>query len=201
MLLDGGYVTKRHQRMHNKQFPTAADVASFCSTVRAQAFPHHELYRIFFYDCEPYTGRQNNPVSGSMVDFSKSPQAVKHRSLLDALEQTPDFAVRRGELVFRGWKLGPATLRSIVPGQQPNPLTATSFLPDVIQKGVDMRIGPDIAALALKRLATSVVLVTGDSDMIPAMRFARREGLRVYLHTMGFSGVRSELKAHADIVL
>ena len=49
-----------------------------------------------------------------------------------------------------------------------------------------MRIGLDVAALALKRLVGAVVLVSGDADMVPALRFARREGLRTYLHTMGF---------------
>ena len=200
MLLDGGYVTKRFRRLH-RRFPSASDVATLCSTIRASSFPQCELYRVFFYDCEPYTGTENNPISGSPVDYSKTKIATQYRSLLDGLEHTPDFAVRRGDVLFHGWKLGDATLRSITPGSPPPALTERSFVPDLSQKGVDMRIGLDIAALSLKRLVSSVVLVTGDSDMVPAMRFARREGLRVYLHTMGYGGVRSELKAHADIVL
>ena len=63
-----------------------------------------------------------------------------------------------------------------------------------------MRIGLDLAALALKRLVETVVVVTGDADMVPAMRFARREGLRVGLCTLGVQ-VRSDLGAHADFVL
>ena len=47
-----------------------------------------------------------------------------------------------------------------------------------------------------------LVLVSGDSDMVPAMKFARREGVRIFLHTLGnATGVREELKAHADVVL
>ena len=64
-----------------------------------------------------------------------------------------------------------------------------------------MRIGLDIASLALKRLVSAVVLVTADSDLVPAMKFARREGLRVYLDTLGGGWVRPELKVHADRVL
>ena len=64
-----------------------------------------------------------------------------------------------------------------------------------------MRIGLDLAALALKRLVTTVVIVTGDADMIPAMKFARREGLRVGLCRLGFSGIRRALRAHADFIL
>jgi uncharacterized LabA/DUF88 family protein len=68
------------------------------------------------------------------------------------------------------------------------------------QKGVDLRIGLDIATLSLRRIADTAVLVTGDSDLVPAMKFARREGLRVYLQSLGHY-VRRELKAHADYLL
>ncbi len=39
-----------------------------------------------------------------------------------------------------------------------------------------------------------------NSDFVPAMKFARKEGLRVYLESLGH-GVRRELKAHADYCL
>lgn len=39
--------------------------------------------------------------------------------------------------------------------------------------------------------------VTGDSDLVPAFEFARREGLRVFLCHLGH-GIKRELKAHAD---
>jgi len=67
------------------------------------------------------------------------------------------------------------------------------------QKGVDMRIGLDIAWLSIKRIVDSVVLITGDSDFVPVMKFARKEGIRVYLETLRHP-VRRELKVHADIV-
>ena len=62
-----------------------------------------------------------------------------------------------------------------------------------------VRIGLDMARLSLQRLVSTVVVVTGDSDLVPAFKFARREGLVVYLETLGH-GVRRELKAHADLV-
>jgi uncharacterized LabA/DUF88 family protein len=65
---------------------------------------------------------------------------------------------------------------------------------------VDIRIGLDIAWISLKRIANVLVLVTGDSDFVPVMKFSRREGLKVYLGTLGHP-VRRELKAHADVVL
>jgi len=68
------------------------------------------------------------------------------------------------------------------------------------QKGVGMKIGLDLAWIALKRIVDAIVLIAGDADFVPALKFARKEGLRVYLETLGHS-VRRELKAHADVVL
>ncbi|MCC7385225.1 MAG: NYN domain-containing protein [Deltaproteobacteria bacterium] len=45
-----------------------------------------------------------------------------------------------------------------------------------------------------------LVLVTGDSDFVPPVKFARREGILVYLEALGH-GVRPELKAHCDRTL
>ena len=54
--------------------------------------------------------------------------------------------------------------------------------------------------MALKQIVRCMVVATGDSDMIPAFKFVRREGVRVLLDHMGLS-VRPELKIHADQVI
>jgi uncharacterized LabA/DUF88 family protein len=64
-----------------------------------------------------------------------------------------------------------------------------------------MRIGLDIASLALKRLVEDILLVTADADMIPAMKLARRKGLRVLLHLLETPSRRDELLIHADRTL
>jgi hypothetical protein len=38
-------------------------------------------------------------------------------------------------------------------------------------------------------------ILTGDSDLVPAMKLARREGLRVYVDTLGSVQVRPELRS------
>ncbi|MEJ1967108.1 MAG: NYN domain-containing protein [Rhizomicrobium sp.] len=53
---------------------------------------------------------------------------------------------------------------------------ANDFVPNIQQKGVDLRIGLDIARLALREMVNIIVVVTGDSDLVPAFKFARREG-------------------------
>ncbi len=198
LLLDGAFVTGQ-LKTTNKSLPTAEQIESLCrDLIRHDALEQYDLYRIFFYDAEPYEGESERPISKEEVILSAlHADAVKLRR---TLELTPNFTIRRGETSFRGWTLKRTVIRKFARGLTPE-ITAESFSPDLIQKGVDMRIGLDIAALALKRLVQAVLLVTGDSDMAPAMRFARREGLRVYLHTMGFKGIRPILKAHADVVI
>ena len=63
-----------------------------------------------------------------------------------------------------------------------------------------MRIGLDIASLTLKRQVQVIVLVTADSDFVPAMKFARREGAQLFLITLGH-GMRDGMRAHADLVV
>lgn len=79
-------------------------------------------------------------------------------------------------------------------------LTDEDFDLDVSQKGVDMRIGLDLARLALREMVRAVIVVTGDSDFIPAFKFVRREGVKVILDPMGHN-IRRDLRAHADLVL
>ena len=42
------------------------------------------------------------------------------------------------------------------------------------------------------------MLVTAEGDFVPAMKFARREGVQVVLVTLGHTLVKRELKIHAD---
>ena len=44
------------------------------------------------------------------------------------------------------------------------------------------------------------MIVTGDSDLIPVLKFARREGLQVFLCSLDHM-VRRDLKIHADRLL
>ncbi len=68
---------------------------------------------------------------------------------------------------------------------------------DLRQKGVDMRIGLDIASITLKRLATTVILVAGDADFVPAAKLARREGVQFILDPL-WQSVSNDLFEHID---
>lgn len=76
-------------------------------------------------------------------------------------------------------------------------LTKDDFEPDFVQKGVDMRIGLDIASLAYKHQVTRIVLIAGDSDFVPAAKHARREGIDFILNPM-WQNIKPELNEHID---
>ena len=205
ILIDGEFMKKRLGRTL-RRFPTIADFRverqEILDAYAASPLqPDSDLYRIFYYTAEPYTGEQTNPLNGSVIQYGDTSSYRRNRSFIEKLEHENDVAVRRGELKFKGWKLRSSTTnRLISPPTSSGTVVASDLQPNFKQKGVDMRIGLDIATLALKRLVTDVVVVTGDLDMIPALKLARREGLRVYLHMMGARG-RPQLRAHADQVI
>jgi uncharacterized LabA/DUF88 family protein len=198
VLIDGGFIKKKLQKV-NRRFPTVADVVNLVTATMAKPeLGNASIFRVYFYDAPPYEGKARNPINNAVINFSGTPQASQNQALLQSLELQPNFACRRGMLTLSGWKLGKYAMKSLA--SNPRAITANDFVPDMTQKGVDMRIGLDIAWLSIKHIVDSVVLVTGDSDFVPVMKFARKEGLRVYLETLKHP-VRTELKVHADIVL
>ena len=66
------------------------------------------------------------------------------------------------------------------------------------QKGVDMRIGLDMATFSSTRSVDLIALATNDTDCIPAMKHARRAGLQIALIVVPGYNPAPELMAHAD---
>jgi len=198
ILMDGGFVKKKIQQ-RTTIFPTVVAIDAEVQRIKGHAaLAGCELLRVYFYDAVPASGVLKNPIDAGRTDLGSSPIYSANTSLHQALELHPDFALRMGESSLYGWTLGSAALKSLT--KKPRALTAKDLVPDIQQKGVDLRIGLDLARLALRELVSAVVVVTGDSDLIPAFKFARREGIRVYLDHMGH-GVKRELKVHADLLL
>lgn len=67
----------------------------------------------------------------------------------------------------------------------------------VDQKGVDMKIGLDIASMAYKQQVDQIVLISGDSDFVSAAKLARREGIDFVLDPMG-ANIKPDLFEHID---
>ena len=97
-------------------------------------------------------------------------------------------------LKFRGYKLKKIPVTGIAN------LTDADFRPDFEQKGVDMRIGLDIAAYSALKNIDRIALVTADTDCVPAMKLARKSGVQVVLIALPGGTTPSELAEHADFV-
>lgn len=199
ILIDGGFMRIKI-RQREKHFPSLADINAEVDRIKAHALTGGlGLLRVYYYDAPPATGELVNPIDGSKLDLAAQTAFAQNMSLQQKLELQQDFALRYGEMSVQGWALGSAALKNISESG-PRALTAHDLVPNIEQKGVDLRIGLDIARLSLRGLVSTIVVVTGDSDMIPAFKFARREGVRVYLAHMGH-GVKRDLKAHTDAIL
>jgi uncharacterized LabA/DUF88 family protein len=180
ILIDGGSLRVRTQQAGRGHVPDHIEkVALACRAADEQ------IIRILYYDCAPYVGRAKLPVSGTFRSFSGSDAWLRELARKDL------FAVRRGILKFRGFVPKSIPLSTTL-------LTDADFKPSFEQKGVDMRIGLDIAQCSNARAVERIVLITEDTDCVPAMKHARKTGLQVVLISLPTSHLAPELKEHCD---
>jgi uncharacterized LabA/DUF88 family protein len=195
ILIDGAFAIRRLEALSGA-FPSAGDIEAIASAIsRHESVATLSRLRVYFYHARPAADVLTNPISKKQLVLGKTQIHADHTRLLKELEMKPDFALRLGETSTTGWTIGTGAFRQLLRRQRL--LEAEDLVPAIEQKGVDLRIGLDIARLALTRVVEAVVVVTGDSDLVPAFKFARREGLRVFLCHLGH-GIKRELKTHAD---
>lgn len=197
ILIDGGFVKSK---MGSKNSPIdAIKIKSLTDRIREhKLLADKQLYRIYYYDAPPFSKSIKKTLKGEPCDFSKEPLTKHNIKLLKNLKKLDYFALRMGETLFRGWELNMKTLPS---NERDLSIDASNLRPAIRQKGVDMRIGLDIASLTLKKQINMLVLITGDSDFVPAMKFARREGVQFAVVTLGHKGIIENLLEHADFHL
>lgn len=164
ILLDGGFVTKKLQERLGRP-ATADDIVAVCDEIRGhEHLKTYELLRIYYYDAPPSSETIKLPVSSATHKLAETPRFRHAQSLYDQLELKEGFALRMGEtrLAPMHWKLKNRTARELIKKQRD--LTDKDFDLDIGQKGVDIRIGLDMARLALRDTVRAVAVVTGDSD-------------------------------------
>jgi uncharacterized LabA/DUF88 family protein len=201
ILLDGGFVTKRLFNKLGGRPATADDVVAECDRLRALPLvADYELLRIYWYDALPSAEQIQHRVSRGPYNLATTDRYRRAQSLYDQLILKPNFALRLGHVMLppKPWKLKANAINQLL--VTPRVLTDADFVLDVSQKGVDMRVGMDMARLALRDMVRTVVVVTSDSDFVPAFKFVRREGVKVILEPLGINAT-IELRRHADIVL
>lgn len=197
IMVDGAFFQKKFWPKYRKN-PTpqnTVDVAYLA--LEDVEFKDDILFRIYYYDCYPFDRKIKNPISGAEIDFSDTPIYKARCHFLRQLALCPRVALRSGSLSYKGLSLPKKNISRLRRGEAFD----LSMLKDTfIQKQVDIKIGLDIAWISSKKIVDKIVIVTGDSDFIPAMKFARREGIMVYLVHFDHQ-VKTELKEHCDGII
>lgn len=204
ILVDGGFFLKRYRSINKLKtldpIKTANDLWEMClkhlSQAKAESF---DLYRIFYYDCLPYNKKQHNPITKKSVDFSKTDQYNFQVQFLDELKKKRKIALRLGVLEDRKrWIIRPSKTKELLSRTiSIDDLTDEDVQFDFIQKRVDIKIGLDVASMALKRQVDQIILISGDSDFVPAAKLARREGIDFLLDPM-WNPIKPHLFEHID---
>lgn len=205
ILVDGAFYRRRAYAAYGDIDPEkrADELIKYChrhlcwhSGRRQQS----ELYRIFYYDCPPLDTAIYHPFLQKNVNLGKSSQYSWALEFFESLRTRRKVALRLGELseVSACYTLKKNLLNKLMRGEkQISELVEKDFIFKAEQKGVDMRIGLDIASMAYKKQVDQIVLISGDSDFVSAAKLARREGIDFILDPL-FANTKPNLREHVD---
>lgn len=206
ILVDGGFYRKRAATVfgHLTAKQRATELYSYCNRHLKDTNygdeVRHDLYRIFYYDCPPISKQVYHPQLKRTIDFSKSETKAWTEDFFNELSHKRKVALRLGELSEGTvhYNLKPSSTKRLLNNTiTVEDLTEKDFSLSMQQKGVDMRVGLDIASLAYKHQVDKIVLIAGDSDFVPAAKLARREGIDFVLDPLG-SHIKDSLSLHID---
>lgn len=201
ILVDGGFYRKKFEKGGAHTPEEAADaLITYCYRHLTEKYGRHELYRIFYYDCHPCGKKVFHPLHNKTIDFSKTDHYKWMMQFLKELTQKRKVALRIGNLDEGSavYLLSTPATKDIVTGKRAvKDLTDADFTTSIKQKGVDMKIGMDIASLAYKKQVDQIVLIAGDADFVPAAKLARREGVDFVLDPLGHT-IKDDLFEHID---
>jgi uncharacterized LabA/DUF88 family protein len=200
VLIDGGFFLKRYVtlidpfRQHSPE-----QVANNLCKLALNHVRNKQLYRIFYYDCLPFDKKVHNPVSKKVIDFKKTAQYNFRIQFFEALKKKRKLALRLGVLKdSKNWSLRHGWTKDLIEGKiKLEDIRETDLIYDLRQKGIDMKIGVDIALLVLKKFVDQIILISGDADFVPASKLARREGVDFILDPM-WNKIDDLLSQHID---
>lgn len=204
IFVDGGFYRRRAQKVFGNisAEERANELVNYCHRHISSRKNHEEasLYRIFYYDCPPMSKKVYHPFLKQQVDFSKTELFAWSNTFLNELKKKRKFALRLGKLADAQahYSIRPQVLKKLCAGfLNFQDLKEEDFQIKVDQKGVDMKIGIDIASLAYKKQVDQIILISGDSDFVPAAKLARREGIDFILDPLG-ANIKPDLFEHID---
>ena len=203
ILVDGGFYRRRAYNLFGDKSPEmrADELVTYCRRhLRVRGENTSRLYRIFYYDCPPMAGNIFHPLLQKTIEMKRTKTYEWTTRFIEELSRKRKVAIRLGELQEResAYRLKRRSTNALCRNEiEVADLTEKDFEPDFVQKGVDMRIGLDIASLTHKSLVSRIVLIAGDSDFVPAAKYARREGVDFILDPM-WQSIRPSLNEHID---
>lgn len=202
ILVDGGFYRRRAQAVFGDKTAQdrAVELANYCKRHLNSHGENNELYRVFYYDCEPSTKRVYHPFLKSQVDLGKTELYTWTKDFYDELKRKRKFAIRMGKLAEEQahYTIRADKVKKLCNGTLKfEELSESDFQLQIDQKGVDMKIGLDIASLAYKHQVDQIILISGDSDFVSAAKLARREGIDFVLDPLG-SHIKPDLFEHID---
>lgn len=189
ILVDGGYYRVRSRDLWGNKIPSvrAQELFDYCMLHISEPQEPRELYRIFYYDCPPMTRTIRHPLTGTDIDYSTMAGTKWSNDFYRELSEKPRTAMRMGELAetTASFTLKDTTLADLLSGTKNiSDLQENDFRIDVKQKGVDMRVGLDVASLAYGGHVDQIILIAGDSDFLPVIKMARKNGINFILDPM-----------------
>ena len=202
ILIDGGFYRSVAYSIWGDISPQqrADELYDYCMKHLNNRHEYRDLYRIFYYDCLPSSKTVYNPLSKAQVKLSQTPLFAWMNEFIEILKSKRKFAVRLGELSEDRieYHLKYAPFKKLCTGtMQVSDLCDNDLDLSIEQKGVDMKIGIDIASLAYKKQVDQIIFISGDSDFVPAAKLARREGIDFILDPMG-RHIKDSLNEHID---
>lgn len=209
VIVDGSFFRKRFFDYYKKSYSNTSP-EKFAKIIHTHSLKHiqknkgEELYRIYYYDCHPFSAKAHYPNSnGTRIYKSEETETFKFQTeLYKKLINLPSFALRYGYLNAKNahWDIVEKKKDSVLKGKiKIEDLKERDFIYTAKQKGVDIKIGIDIASLSIKRLVEKIVLIAGDSDFIPAIKLARTEGVQVVLDPMG-NPITPDMRENIDFL-
>jgi len=200
ILVDGGFYRNRAKAMFGRKTPEerAEELLIYCK--RHIRSTKSRLYRIFYYDCPPSEKVLFHPLTKKNVNLAKTDDYKWMNDFHLELVKKRKVALRRGETLETqsGYQLKLEPQKKLLAGKiEIKDLTERDFTLDITQKGVDMRIGLDIATLASNGHVNQIIMISGDSDFVPAAKHARRAGIDFVLDPM-WARISDSLHEHID---